>query len=433
MEGTDRGQVIRTLTAGSDLIIVNERSVTSLDRRTGEQNWYSHLEQFDGTAQLGEVWVLCGASSTASEDGKLAVTAGFDEAPVGTGDHTSYGPTCGLVMLVDLATGEFSQSVQVAYEEAGSAFPGIESGMPIEIVGDTLVVTWYATIFGLALSDLSEQWRWIVGSNRGRENFECTATDMALGEADHLVVTSRCISEVGEVTNFVDELSAAGEVGRGHEITAAEGQVAEISSIYLIAASPVVLWIFPDLVEGVPEDGVDSLVTLDDSWEVLSVIHDERTTESSSELLNANSVGYVFTRTGAWREPSRSTVVDGTLVSFTPPNQGQNRLLAIDLATGEERWSTDAEPGYAFFQVLPVDEETVVAVASEDEGPHHAVLTADLATGEALDEASTAVEQPSDLQIPAQMAYLYADHRAYGVDFERAGEVDQTWMAFTVG
>jgi hypothetical protein len=437
IDGPDRGEVIRTLTTESDLIIVTQRSVTSLDRRTGEQNWHSHMEQFDGTADSGEVWVLCGASTTASDDQQLAVTSGFDESPVGEGDTAVYAATCGLVMLVDLTTGEFTHSVQVAYEGAGSPNPGLDTGMPVEIMGDTVVVTWYATIFGLDLGDLSEQWRWVVGTQRDREPFECSVDDMQRGEGDQLVVGYGCISDVGEITHFVEELSATGEVGQGHEITAAEAEVPEISSLDLVTASPVVYHVYPGLVDGAPDDGVHSLVTLDESWQVLSVIHDERTAEDSDQGLVTSSVGFMTNRTGAWTETSRSVVAEQTLISFTPPNEGENELVAVDLATGENLWTAPATTGYAFWQVLAVEDGSVLAVAIAEEGPSQAIVRVDLASGEVQDEVTTDVSSVANdgngVALAASVGYVYADGRAYGVDFTRAGDIETSWMAFTVG
>jgi hypothetical protein len=443
VEGSPRGEVIRSLVTETDLVVVTQRSITSIERGTGELRWHTHLEELDGSADLNETWVLCGASTSVSEDGKLAVTAGFDESPVGEGDNAVYAPTCGLVILVDLASGELAQNTQVAYEGAGSSNPGLDSGMPVEIVGDTVVVTWYATIFGLDLGDLSEQWRWVAGTNRDREPFDCVVDDMARGEEDQLVVGSTCISEVGEVTNFVDELSVTGEVGRGHEITAESAEVPEISSVDLVTASPVVIQVFPGIVEGAADDGVHSLVTLDDSWAVQSVIHDERTSDSSDRALVTGAVGFFSTRTGAWTEPSRSIVVDGKLISFTPPNQGPNELVAVDLATGEELWTAPSTSGSAFWQVLAVEEGAVVALAIAEEAMHQSVVRVDLASGEVQDEVTTevggsggAADQGGDgpgLGLAANLGYVYADGRAYGVEFSSAGEAGAILMAFTVG
>jgi hypothetical protein len=244
---TARGDVIRILTAGSDLIVVTQHEITSLDRATGEKNWITDMSVTGEAA--GTANVLSGAGSTASDDLQLAVSMGYDPGPTGEGRDTIYSPICGLVALIDLETGEFGASMQVAYEGGGSPDPGFDKGMPIEIVGDTVVTAWYATIFGLDLADLSITWQHMLGSARGWEDFDCTVDDLARGDGDNVVVLNGCISDVGA--------------------------------------------------------GDDSLVTLDDSWNVLGVVQDERTSAESPTGLVITGIGYLDGLIGAWREPAR--------------------------------------------------------------------------------------------------------------------------------
>jgi hypothetical protein len=93
--------------------------------------------------------------------------------------------------------------------------------------------------------------------------------------------------------------------------------------------------------------------------------------------------------------------------------------------------------GFAFWQVLAVEDRTAYALAVEDGGPNQSVVAVDLASGEVQDEATTPVGQPDDPDAApvqaADLGYVYADERAYGVDFDRAGEAGVSWMAFTVG
>jgi hypothetical protein len=428
-DGEDPGEVIRTLTVGSDLIVVTQRDVTSLDRSTGEQNW--HTLMADTGEAAGRQHVLCGAGTTASDSQQLALTMGFDDDPSG-----NYDPICGLVALIDLTTGEFGLSKSVAYEGGGSPNPGLNAGMPVEILGDTVVVTWNATIFGLDQTDLSTRWQWVVDSVPGREGDLCEVDDMAQGDAGQVVVMSGCITDVGDTRLVVDEVGASdGTVGRSHEITSQEAGMEEISSLDLVAASPVVIYAIPVIISNNPDPG--SLLTLDGSWNLLNVIHDERTTETSDTGLVVNSVGFLSNRTGAWREPSRSLVVGNTLISFTPPNRETNELVAIDLTTGQEIWATTAESGSLFWQVLAADEETVVASAAEPDGPGQSVVTVDLASGQIREETTTPVTQPGGYPTGSatqpDVGYLYADSRAYAVDFDSAGESGARWMAFTVG
>ena len=430
-DSTARGDVIRTLAAGPDLIVVTQHEITSIDRATGEKNWITDMSAAGEPA--GQAYVLCGASTTASDDMKLAVTMGFDEAPSGEGDSTIYSPVCGLVVIVDLATGEFGASMQVAFEGGGTPNPGLDKGMPVEIVGDTVITGWYATIFGLDIADLSIEWQHMLGSERGWEDFDCSVDDLARGDGENVVVMNTCISDVGETPSYFDELSTTGQIGRSHEVTPAETQVAEISSLQLVSATPIVVHVVPN--QG-SADG-DALVTLDDSWNVLSVIQDERMAAESPTGLVVTDIGYLDGLIGAWRQPNRSLVAGTTLVSFTPPNtETPNALVAVDLATGQDLWSVPAPDGYKFWQVISVADGAVVAVLSQDAGPGQAVVTVDLASGEEQDRRDTEVFSPGDDEfgpsLMASHAFVHADDRAYAVEYGEAGDEDD-WMAFSIG
>jgi hypothetical protein len=242
-----------------------------------------------------------------------------------------------------------------------------------------------------------------------------------------------CISDVGETTDYVDELSTAGQPGRTHEITAGEAQIGEISSLDLVAAAPVVVDVVP-----VDPDGASSLVTLDDSWNLLGVINDERMAPESPTALVLTGIGYLDGLIGAWREPNRSLTAGNTLVSFTPPNtEAANALVAVDLSTGEDLWSTPAPDGYKFWQVISAADGAAVAVATQDNsGPGLAVITVDLASGEVRDRRDAEVLAPGNDQfgqpLTAALAFVAGDGRAYAVDYDTAGDED-SWMAFSIG
>lgn len=419
------GEVVRTLTTGSDLVVVTQRDITSIDRETGEQSWRTKWEDADGPDfQV----VTCGAGTTASEDGMLAVTLGFDDDP-----EANFNPFCGMVAVVDLATGNADLSTEVDYVRSSSSG---EEGMPVEIIGDTVAATGNQTILGLDVADLSTRWQWDVDSVPGREGLTCSITDMALGDPDQLVVLSYCITDRGDYLNFVDEVGiAGGDVGRSYEITE-EGAEDRSPTFSLVSASPVVIQLNPGATTSDPNP-VGSIIALDDSWNVSSTIHDEeRTALESDDALMLLAVGDLYsTRFGYWRRPSRALASGDTLVAFTTPNEGsENELVAVDLSTGENIWETGAD-GFVFWQVLAVEDETIVALAASVDNSEQAVVTVDLSTGEIRDEATTEVTQPSG-QPGGQMGtigYVYADGRAYAVDFDDAGKDGERWMAYTVG
>lgn len=69
-------------------------------------------------------------------------------------------------------------------------------------------------------------------------------------------------------------------------------------------------------------------------------------------------------------------------MSFITPEGESNELVAVDLRTGENVWTTLTEPGYLVWQVVAVVDGTVLAVAQEDGGPGQSIMSVDLATGE---------------------------------------------------
>lgn len=418
----DHGEVIRTVAAGSDLIVVAQRDVTSIDRRTGEQNWFRSLEEDD---EPGAQYVMCGAGTVAS-DGRLPVTLGIDTDPGG-----NWNPICGVVGLLDLSTGDVEPAVDLSAQGVGS-LGVLNEGMPVEIVGDTVLATWHASIFGLDPADLSTTWRWDAHSEAGREGHLCVVNDLALGEPEHVVVMSSCVTDRGETLWFVDELSVTGEVGRTYQLTAEVAQV-EVSSLDLVSAAPVVISVRPNSID---QAQPGTLVTLDESWNVLATIHDERTSLAPQALTFA-SVGATSNRTGAWRRQNRTLVSGNTLVSFTAPGTGTNELVAVDLRTGEQTWTAAPPSGSVFWQVLAIEDGAVTALASQNDGPAQSVVTVDLASGEVRDEATTEVIEPDGDPISgiimANHGFLYADGRAYGVEHDDAGEPDEQWLAYTVG
>ena len=428
-EGPRPGEVIRILAAGHDLIVVTQRDITSIDRRTGKKNWHTGLEPYD-TPQ-GPV-AFCGASTTAA-DNHLALTAGVDlDAPE---SGRVLRPTCGLVMSVDLRTGTPGGTVQLAYKGGGLPAGQQVSGMPVEYVGDQIVATWNATIFGLDATGFSTRWKLVVGDQKGRQDDLCSIDDMAAGGGGSSVVAlSHCITDRGDTVNYVDEISDSGRVVHTHELSNSDART-EISSLDLLSATPVVVMAHPRK----PEKESGSLITLDDSLRVRSVIHDERTKLESDDALATVGIGG-DTRIGTYHVPSRSLVSGDTMVSFTPPNRGEpNKLVATDLRTGRDLWESAAPSGTVIWQVLAVDKGRVVALAADlaSDGLGQYVVTVDSKTGKILDRNASKVKTPKGERVPVNfLGYLYADGRAYAVEFQSAGETGGTfpaWLAFSVG
>jgi outer membrane protein assembly factor BamB len=431
-EGPRPGEVIRTLAAGDDLIVVTQRDITSIDRRTGKKNWHTALEEYD-TAE-GPI-AFCGASTTAA-DGHVALSLGVDLNAPDSGNVLR--PTCGLVTSIDLRTGTIGGTVQLAYKGGGAPKGQEVDGMPVDFVGDQIVATWNATIFGLDASGFSTKWKLVVGDQKGRQGDLCTVEDMAVGGAGtSVVVLSHCITDRGETDYYVDEISDSGRLLHTYQPTDSDAQV-EISSLTLISATPAVIAVYPGVGTGAEnEDG--ALITLDDSFKLGSVIHDERTRKVSDNAFVTNPVGRKM-RVGAYRIPSRSLVSGDTMVSFTPPNRGKpNKLVATDLRTGRDIWESTAPSGTVIWQVLAVEKGRVMALASDlatDTFGHH-VVSVDAKTGKNLgDDASTVKTPAGDTVTPTDLGYVYADGRAYAVEFGSAGQLEGTfpaWMAFSVG
>ncbi|MEQ4204485.1 hypothetical protein [Actinopolymorpha sp. B9G3] len=430
-DGPRPGEVIRTLTAGQDLIIVTQRDVTSIDRRTGEKNWNTGVANLDNPQGKA---AFCGASTTAA-NGVIAVAAGWDPKAKEGG---RYRPTCGLVSLLDLETGKLGATVQVAYTEGAGSVP--VNGVPVEIIGDTVVAAWNSTIFGLNLADLSTRWNYQLEQGPGRKGQSCRITDMALGESDRVVVAmSTCTRQwSADVTRYVDEVDVAGRPLRNHQFSDEETRT-EIASLEMVSASPLVVSVYP----GVKVKGqVGSLVTLGgDSWQVQNVIHDERTKHErpNDEAFTMVSIGW-DSRVGTYRVPNRTLVSDETLVSFTPPNRGKpNALVVVDLSSGKELWTSPAPAGTVYWQVLAIEDDAVVALAADTDnkarGLH--VVRVDRKTGKVIDRETTEVQTPTGGRVVVQFyGFVYADKRAYGVEFQHAGEKGgdlPSWLAFSVG
>lgn len=427
-EGPRPGEVIRILAAGHDLIVVAQRDITSIDRRTGKKNWHSGLEQYD----TDDVPVtFCGASTTTADD-HLALTLGVDLDAPESGNVLR--PTCGLVTSIDLRTGAIGGTAQLAYKGGGRPAGQQVSGMPVEYVGDQIVATWNATIFGLDPTGFSTRWKLVLGDQNGRQGDLCSVDDMAVGGGGTSVVAlSHCITGRGDTTYHVDEISDSGRVVHTYQVSNSDART-EISSLDLLSATPVVITVHP---KAEKEGG--SLITLDDSLRVRSVIHDERTRIQSDNALTTVGIGSA-TRIGTYRVPSRSLISGDTMVSFTPPNRAKpNELVATDLRTGRDLWESTAPSGTVIWQVLAVEEGRVVALAADlaTDGPDQYVVSFDSKTGKALDRNASTVKTPKGDPVPRGfLGYLYADERAYAVEFQSAGETEgafPAWLAFSVG
>ena len=429
-EGPRPGEVIRILAAGNDLIVVAQRDITSIDRRTGKKNWHTGLEQYDTD---DDPVTFCGASTTAVDD-QLALTLGVDLDAPESGNVLR--PTCGLVTSIDLRTGTLAGTVQLAYEGGGRAAGQQVSGMPVEYVGDQIVATWNATIFGLDATGFSTRWKLVVGDLKGRQGDLCSIDDMAAGGGGTSVVAlSHCITERGDTINYVDEISDSGRLVHTHQVTNSDART-EISSLDLLSATPVVIMVHPRT-SAEKEGG--SLITLDDSFRVRSVIHDERTQLKSDDALTTVGIGDA-TRIGEYNIPSRSLISGDTMVSFTPPNRGKpNKLVATDLRNGRDLWESTAPSGTVIWQVLAVEKGRVMALAADlaTDGLDQYVVSVDSKTGKILDRKASTVKTPNGDRVPAgSLGYLYADRRAYAVEFQSAGETEGTfpaWLAFSVG
>jgi hypothetical protein len=426
-EGPRPGEVIRVVTVNHDLIVVTQRDVTSIDRRTGEKNWHTGLERFD-TAE-GPI-VFCGASTTSVDD-RLALTLGVDLESPESGNV--YRPSCGLATSMDLRTGTLGEAVQLGYEGGGPPKGQQVDGMPVEYVGDQIVVTWNATIFGLDAADLSTRWKFVVGDQEGRQGDLCSIDDMAIGGGGDSVVTiSGCITETGETTYHVDEVTDSGRLAHTYQPSNSDAKI-EISSLDLLSGDPVVIYVHGQL------GGTKALITLDESWQGHSVIRDSRTQPKSSKALTTVGIGW-DTRIGSYHIPSRSLVSGDTMVSFTPPNRGrENELVATNLRTKEEIWTCTAPSGTVIWQVLAIEKGRVFALAADisADGSKHHVISVDSKSGKFRDQKSTAVTTPGgDGASASHLGYVYADGRAYAVDFQSAGEPGgefAEWLAFSVG
>lgn len=417
-EGDDESKdnVIRILNSGEDLIIVTARDVTAISRENGKVKWFTKAPEVDS----GEA-AFCGAGNTTSSDGKLALTLGLIE-----GKPKPVTPNCGVVGVIDLATGKLGWSTTVAY--AQGAISEKHAGMPVEIVDDIVVATWDFNVFGLDLATGATKWHVKLKSEPdGRPN--CPVKGMLPASAKSVVVKATCIQTNGDALFSIAEITSEGAIGRSANITDADAQL-KISSMTLLSGSPVVLNVNP---KPGPDERV-SIVTLDDAWKIKSVIHDERGDAKAEYPLAFVPIGLTTTPIGAYQEQSRSLFSGDTMVSVTAPNKGKpNRLVATDLKTGKDLWATE-EPDLLFMQVLAIEGDKVFALQSALKNTKdfaQSVVEIDLRDGKVNGKKTTEVISPNDGPPTITFyGFTFKDGRAYGVQFQNS---DTQWLAYSVG
>ncbi|WP_125727187.1 PQQ-binding-like beta-propeller repeat protein [Kibdelosporangium aridum] len=417
----DTTAVIRALAAGSDLVIVTQKSVTAIERGTGKKKWVAKAPDVEGQAA-----VFCGASGAASSTGKLGLTVGLAKSttsPV-SGD-------CGIATVLDLQTGQFGWSSVLAYPQGTVTSP--VGGMPVEIIADTMVVNWGFNIFGLHLDDGKRRWQGLLSSRPQGQTPNCSLRDLRPSGKDKFVALSSCTESDGAQTFLLDESDVNGQGTRTKKIT--EQDVgAKISSMGVISGEPVVLQVHQSGNEQL------TLLLLDDAWNIKNKISDERTASQSDKGLATVGVGFNTLPVGAYTKDYRFVMDKNVMYAITAPNKNKpNQLVAVDLATGKNLWAAD-QPGLLFMQVLAVGEGKVVALESPVQTKldyKQSVVTVDAATGKVEGKKTTEVKpkNKSDFGIPTVwIGFVYADEKAYGVEFQSGGGgSEHQWMAYTVG
>ncbi|GAA0511686.1 hypothetical protein GCM10011581_01880 [Saccharopolyspora subtropica] len=294
------------------VVVMHEDWLDAFQADTGEKAWDLRPPQRTGEEAASK---FCGMSHE--------VKNGLGVIAFGPYDRIWYGGTgCSTIMVVDVRTGTPKWQLDLPVVEDRSTTRYSDP----EIVGDVVVFALHDIVYGVSLADGKEIWRYDQEPAR-----YCRMLGPQISERTAAFPVS-CPLENGYLELLLLDPATGAVKGRT--------PVKSASLPSMISADPPIMEIDRDDVN----DGQGSLLVFDDTARQVSEIP----VQLPAGRLDTNPVNSQYDVMSA-RHRYRFVVTNGLLVGATWAHavnayRDTNRIVAVDLKTGKQRWDVALGP-----------------------------------------------------------------------------------------
>ncbi|WP_083255198.1 PQQ-binding-like beta-propeller repeat protein [Amycolatopsis orientalis] len=364
------------------LVVVRDKYVAAFTRANGERRWLTEVPAGKRA---------CGAS-VEPVDGKIAFAYGEEK-------------TCDNAALIDLKDGKlgWQQPMEVPQKLKGDRPP---KSAILQIAGDAVFVTQGEGMASLDLATGAPKWAKTHTREPDQADDPTCAGQDAVPRDGKIIVAMTCLTgEYGLSMLRVDASTGNIEV--------AEHQPKESSSlgnVGIISAKPL-------LVYGKTTD-TGTYFRFGDDLKLASKI-DGGDPFTPDGLTGADGQGFDSDASGTEHLVSPALVTEEVLYTITMPQAGTvNALVAVDLKTGQRKWSAKVPEGTVMAPLAIEDGQVITEVAPVTRtGPQRVVKVA-VADGAVTPMVEAPIENAdNDKNGPIAGLYrnLWADGRVYAV------------------
>ncbi|WP_340684892.1 PQQ-binding-like beta-propeller repeat protein [Amycolatopsis coloradensis] len=370
-----------------DLVVVRDKYVAAFTRADGKQRWLTE-------APGGKIFCGTGVEPVG---GKIVLA--FGKAKAGSEDGS-----CDNATILDLKDGKLGWQVPMAIPQKMQDRVVSVEAVVTQIMGDVVFVTADQGYAALDLATGAIKWTKTFSRKADGED-TCAGHDMMPRDGKAVVVASCLTGDFSVTVLQIDPATGNVEL---EDSVPHDGY--SISGIGLLSVKPVLAY------GSNTEQGTYFL--FDDNLKLKSKI-DGGKPNSEEELDGTTSQGFGVSASGTEHHPS-AIIVDGdTFYTPTRTIGGQmNTLVAVDLNTGQRKWTASVPEGTIQAPIKIVDGQILAQVGPVyNTGPQRTVKIA-VADGKVtpfLEAQIRNSEQDETGPIPGFYRYLWADDRVYAV------------------
>ncbi|GAB3706815.1 hypothetical protein GCM10027598_09440 [Amycolatopsis oliviviridis] len=370
-----------------DLVVVRDKYVAAFTRADGKQRW---LVEAPGGK------VFCG-TSVEPADGKIVLA--FGKAKAGSEDGS-----CDNATVLDLKTGKLGWQVPMAIPQKMQDRVTTVQAVVTQIMGDVVFVTADQGYAALDLATGAIKWTKTFSRKADGED-TCAGHDM-MPRDDKAIVVASCLTGDFSVTVLqIDPVTGNVEL---EDSVPHSGY--SVSGIGLLSVKPVLAY------GSNTEQGTYFL--FGDDLKLKSKI-DGGKPNTPEELDGTTSQGFGHSTSGTEHHPGAVIVTADAFYTPTRTIGGEtNMLVAVDLNTGQRKWTATVPEGTIQAPIKIVDGQLLAQVGPVyNTGPQRTVKIA-VADGKVtpfLEAQIRNSDQDETGPIPGFYRYLWADDRVYAV------------------
>ncbi|WP_082857775.1 PQQ-binding-like beta-propeller repeat protein [Amycolatopsis regifaucium] len=378
---------ITTWLHDDDLVVVRDRYVAAFTRVNGKQRWLTKAP--DGK-------IFCG-TGVEPVGGKIVLA--FGKAKVGKEDGS-----CDNATILDLKDGKLGWQVpMVVPQKMQDRVVSVEA-VVTQIMGDVVFVTADQGYAALDLATGAIKWTKTFSRKADGED-TCAGHDMMPRDGKAIVVASCLTGDFSVTALQIDP--ATGNVELEDSVPHSGYS---ISGIGLLSVKPVLAY------GSNTEQGTYFL--FDDNMKLKSKI-DGGKPKSEDELDGTSPQGFGSLASGTQHQTSAIIVEGDTFYTPTRTIGGEvNKLVAVDLNTGQRKWTASVPEGTIQAPIKIVDGQLLAQVGPiHNTGPQRTVKIAvtDGKVTPFLEAQIRNSDQDDTGPIPGFFRYLWADDRVYAV------------------